>query len=247
MAASAPVDPHWSGDGQYACSVVGESYARDALAEIAQNPPGKSALVFCSASLIPEPNNPYDSNAIGVEICGRVVGHLSRDDARAYSERLHDLKMSSLRATAQAVVSGGLVTSAKHYDYIVQLDIAPTSTLQFGAESQNDEIVRLNDEPMLIAETPFVWSAEVWLPVPRTELCTELSVETWTTDRWDLVNFYVLNRQRIGLGFKLLGVPKPQYLEQFGGRELDMSLEPTSGRWAKLKVRVLGPGPSSDA
>jgi hypothetical protein len=40
------------------------------------------------AKLVPEPDNPFDRNAVLVEIDGHTVGYMSRADARRYQRRL---------------------------------------------------------------------------------------------------------------------------------------------------------------
>ena len=43
---------------------------------------------MCWATLVPEPDSPFDSNTVSVHIYGEQVGHLSRADARRYQRRL---------------------------------------------------------------------------------------------------------------------------------------------------------------
>ncbi|KAB7744155.1 DUF2510 domain-containing protein [Nostocoides sp. F2B08] len=44
-----------------------------------------------SATVIAEPDNPFDPNAVAVLVQGRLVGYLPRDDAAVYSPSLQDL------------------------------------------------------------------------------------------------------------------------------------------------------------
>jgi hypothetical protein len=69
-------------DGYGYLSVVGESQYQPALQQIAQR--GRTHW----AKLVPEPGNPFDSNAVMVEIDGQTVGYLSRGEARRYQRRL---------------------------------------------------------------------------------------------------------------------------------------------------------------
>lgn len=241
MSGSAVGPLRWVGDGQYSVDVVGESFAREALADIAKNPAGQRALVFCVATLIPQPNNPYDRNAIAVSISGRAIGHLSHESAKSYCERLRDLDKENESFVAFAVISGGLITQERQYDYSVQLDIASGMNVDQSGDDASRSIYQSVGEPVLQQVSPNIWTSEVWLPVPRSELCRNLTVDTWTTEKWDEVNFYALNRQRIGLGYKLVGVPKRQYLKHFADHELEMSLELLKSRFAKLIVRVCDP------
>ena len=69
------------------CAVVGESYYQDALRATRPGctigPDGRPAF---TAALLPEPDNPYDPNAIAVYSPKGKVGHLSRDHALDYRE-----------------------------------------------------------------------------------------------------------------------------------------------------------------
>lgn len=66
------------------CAVVGESYYQDALRATGRvcSAGGEGRPAF-TAALVPEPENPYDSNAIAVYSPRGKIGHLSRDDALA--------------------------------------------------------------------------------------------------------------------------------------------------------------------
>ena len=61
---------------------VGESQYQPALRQVARN--GRE----CWACLVPEPDNPFDSNAVMVQIDGQTVGYLDRSAARKYQRRL---------------------------------------------------------------------------------------------------------------------------------------------------------------
>ena len=69
----------------YGVDIVGESHYAEALERIAGGRTedgtvrGRDELLV--AALVPQPSNPYDPNAIAVEIEGELVGHLCRDDA----------------------------------------------------------------------------------------------------------------------------------------------------------------------
>jgi hypothetical protein len=63
-------------------AAVGESNYQAALTRIAQT--GR----LCWATLVPEPTNPFDGNAVMVQIQGEVVGYLTRSEARRYQRQL---------------------------------------------------------------------------------------------------------------------------------------------------------------
>jgi hypothetical protein len=76
-------------EGDEEIYVVGESHRQDALRDLVkrakrENPDCDSHRVEITAALVPEPQNKHDRNAIQVQIDGRHVGYLSREDAIAY-------------------------------------------------------------------------------------------------------------------------------------------------------------------
>jgi hypothetical protein len=70
----------WTGYGYL--GAVGESQYQPALREIARQ------SRICEATLIPEPDNPFDINAVVVKVNDAVVGYLPRSHARRYQRRL---------------------------------------------------------------------------------------------------------------------------------------------------------------
>jgi hypothetical protein len=59
------------------------------------------------AALYPEPTNPYDRQAIQVQIDGTIVGYLSREEARAYYPVLRQLAQKDHFAACRAHIVGG--------------------------------------------------------------------------------------------------------------------------------------------
>jgi|SRR5262245_8387228 len=70
--------------GNETLEVVGESHYQDALWRIVGGVRTERVRSDVIAVLMPEPDNPYDVNAIKVLISGYLVGRLSRADAAAY-------------------------------------------------------------------------------------------------------------------------------------------------------------------
>jgi len=79
------------GDGFLA--VVGESHCQDALRATSEvcNETFEDRPSF-TAALVPEPDNPYDSNAIAVWGPRGRLGYLSRDDALDYREVFEEIR-----------------------------------------------------------------------------------------------------------------------------------------------------------
>jgi rubrerythrin len=99
----------WPGDETL--EVVGESYRQDALWAIVGGRRSEPIRHETHALLIPEPDSPYDPNAIQVLIAGQLVGYLSREDAAAYRPGLLALmrkNVNGLVALDAVIVGGGL-------------------------------------------------------------------------------------------------------------------------------------------
>jgi predicted Zn-ribbon and HTH transcriptional regulator len=89
--------------------VVGESHYQDDLWCLAGGFSVDRIRCAVAAVLVPEPDNPHDSNAVKVLIEGRLVGYLSREDAVVYLpglQRLMTLHLSPIALTGQ-IVGGG--------------------------------------------------------------------------------------------------------------------------------------------
>jgi hypothetical protein len=119
--------PHWKianlrGNGQYGFAVVGESSHQDELEELAGGRTEESAEHYCDAELIPEPDNPFDENAIFVSVAGEKVGYLPRKAAARYNETriAHGIGV----ATCAAVIVGGWDRGEDDYGHFgINLDV----------------------------------------------------------------------------------------------------------------------------
>lgn len=94
------------GSGKFEVEVVGESHYQNSLRAIVGDVSTYREF-SCTAELICEDNNPYDSNAVAVLVDGRQVGHLSRIVAVVYRQKLADAGVSKATATCRAKIFGG--------------------------------------------------------------------------------------------------------------------------------------------
>jgi hypothetical protein len=86
IAKSVSTTPHQNEGSPAASSVfdvivVGVSFYQEALAKICDNRYEEGFEMLVQAEIVPEEGNPYDSNAVRIEIGGETVGHLSRQNA----------------------------------------------------------------------------------------------------------------------------------------------------------------------
>jgi hypothetical protein len=87
--------------------VVGESHYREAITAIVGGRRQEAVKLVTWAALVPEPENTFDPNAIGVRIGGVKVGHLSRGDAAAFGPVLARLGAVGLVGHGRADIYGG--------------------------------------------------------------------------------------------------------------------------------------------
>ena len=103
-------------------AIVGESYRQVALQELSAGRRVRGEEVHFIATLIPEPTNAYDPNAIRVDIQnGKQVGYLSRDDAAAYQLVIHAIVTGGKRAICRAKLIGG-TTDKPSIGVMIDLD-----------------------------------------------------------------------------------------------------------------------------
>jgi hypothetical protein len=93
--------------------VTGESNYRATIAEVTGGRQKQGVRGTFWAALIPERDNPYDSNAVSVRIDGRTVGYLPRADAKRYRPVLDRIVQAGRVAYVRADIRGGWNRSAR--------------------------------------------------------------------------------------------------------------------------------------
>jgi len=87
-------------------NVAGESHYQEALREIVGPTTTAEIAVDTEALLVPEPSNPHDPNAVMVQIGGKLVGYLPRDEAVAYGPALKELGERGRIGACEARIAG---------------------------------------------------------------------------------------------------------------------------------------------
>ncbi|WP_273151165.1 hypothetical protein [Methylophaga thiooxydans] len=95
------------GPESYEFDIVGESNYQDALEEICGGKSEESSEHYTEAILYLENDNPYDKQAVRVDIDGHIVGYLSRANTRAYRKQLKQMGHENLICSCKAVIVGG--------------------------------------------------------------------------------------------------------------------------------------------
>jgi hypothetical protein len=73
-----------AGPGSFELDIVGESHFQETLGAVAGGKTEEGVSVRCEATLVLDDANIHDKKAVRVEIAGRTVGHLSRENAHRY-------------------------------------------------------------------------------------------------------------------------------------------------------------------
>lgn len=116
------------GTGDFAQEVVGESHYQDNLAAICgeRKPDGENRIV--EAVLVLDDSNPYDPNAVRVDIKGMTVGYLSKEVAPHFREHMTSLGHRSTSFQCRANIRGGWDRGGGdtgHYGVWLELPRAP--------------------------------------------------------------------------------------------------------------------------
>lgn len=237
VASAQPNSLHWPPKGVFPVSVVGEDYRRETLAGLARNPPGKPALVYCTATLVPEDTNPHDANAILVAVEGQHVGYLSKEFAADYRGYFRTFNLKIQRTTCDAVICKGLVADGKTYAYAVELDLLPDLGPPEGRQPTHKSLLRMNTDPVFVKQPNGSYFVETWLSGDAFEdVDDRADVSTWTADNWTDINYYLPNKFGAGFGHKLFQVPKDLHARMFGYTAPDIRIEVVKGRMLLLSL-----------
>ena len=91
--------------GYFDLGIVGESFHQDELVPLRISQRGQPFAV----RLVPEPENPYDENAVAIQVVksGVSIGHLSREEAARFQPHLLRLAAAGLAVTCRGRTVGG--------------------------------------------------------------------------------------------------------------------------------------------
>lgn len=95
------------GEGTFEFDIVGEGNYQDALDAIAGPKCADGVEYECEATLVPEPSNPHDANAVVVQIESCTVGYLPRAVAQEWNAMLGRMGRVGGSITVDAMIIGG--------------------------------------------------------------------------------------------------------------------------------------------
>jgi hypothetical protein len=113
---------------------VGESnYQKELLAIVKRHggPQPDGVKIEVHAALVPEPDNKHDPNAISIQLEGKKVAYLSRDDAEDYQEVVQHLARRKQFGACRAFIMGGAKGKPS---YGIFLDLADADDVLDGLD-----------------------------------------------------------------------------------------------------------------
>jgi hypothetical protein len=113
------------GPGLFSLEAVGESNYQEALERICGGRSYDGADLLTDATLVHEDTNPYDPEAVRIDIAGGTVGYLSRAHARIYRRQMAMAGHAGRVAVCAARIRGGWDRGEDDRgSYGVRLDVA---------------------------------------------------------------------------------------------------------------------------
>jgi hypothetical protein len=113
----------WPHTGHYDFEIVGETYYQSAIKKLAEQNDAPVYEKEYKALLVPDDGNKYDDKAVRVDIEGKTVGHLSREDARSFRRRLGAKRLTGRITFCKAIICGGGVRNGEKCKYGIYLNI----------------------------------------------------------------------------------------------------------------------------
>jgi hypothetical protein len=113
---------HLAGTGEYATHVAGADDYGAAFEQVVGGRTHHSAYHECTAFLVPDPNQPFDPDAVAVVVSGCTVGYLGPEEARQYREFLNDAELGTA-GSCDALIEGGWQRGNARGAFLIRLDL----------------------------------------------------------------------------------------------------------------------------
>ncbi|PZT39426.1 hypothetical protein A7X97_07385 [Stenotrophomonas sepilia] len=159
--------PIWKPVAKYAVKAALTSRFREELDEVANNRKGSTSRIFTLVVLYPDNTNTADQNAVAVmtqQAPPRMLGYLPREVAAEYRQRMAQAGYEHMVSACEAVLSGGLVTTDKVYDYILEVDLDMSIDPHPDHLVTHPEMVRHTADPEFKKDTDGAYRFKCWIP-----------------------------------------------------------------------------------
>jgi hypothetical protein len=232
--------PIWKPRGLYGVKATWTSRFRAEIDEWAKDSDGRANVVSSLVVLYPDKDNAADPNAILITTPmqpPKLLGYLPREQAAEYRQRMAEAGFAHMISACEATLTGGLDTGDRSYDYVLELDLDMSEAPHPEHLVVNPQTVRRPAIPPFEPDEQGVYRFKCWLPHDAVGFLHPMGrTKGWTTDGWDTINYYLANAKGIGLGFKVLSVPKADHIRVFGEAPVNAVIEDIKQRWVVLRL-----------
>jgi len=226
------------GSGTFSTQVVGESHYQENLEKISGGHTEDGVELTTTAELIHADDNPYDKEAIRVQISGMPVGHLSRSDARHFRDRMRSDGYAGVIAKCAAKIRGGWNRGGGDIGHFgVTLDMPDEFVKSLSSNAQiSDNLAQTIETDTFVFELDKVEAAEL------SQCRIGDPVNLWVR-KDDPSKIYVFRRGSVG-GTGRIGFIPSQYSQLIAshidrGMKCETEIVGLGGRKCEIKYRLI--------
>jgi hypothetical protein len=222
------------GPGTFSVEIVGESHYQENLKKVAGNYSEDGVEKDVLAKLIYENDNPYDSNAILIEICGYKIGYLSKSAAIFYRKKVVENGQEEQPAICNASIRSGWIRGKTDFGYYgVVLDL-PHEFIE-GYDDDVEIFENDNSTPSII-----IFQVDKKNKYELKECKVGDYVNLWLPDS-EPINIHIFRRGSVG-GNGRIGYVPAQYsltISNHLRRGLEYETELLDLNTGKIKCRLI--------
>lgn len=163
-----------NGGGTFSSYAIGHPHHQDALKSIFSDRTPENNEKLVEAVLVIDDANPYDSQAVRVDIQGQTVAYLKDENAKQFRKKMKEKGPSEIKATCAAKIvywerefNNYLVVLDLPLDYQPQPSYPAPSTVTYEKEATGSEVLTLeisNLDQDELAEYHINDRVKLWMP-----------------------------------------------------------------------------------
>lgn len=169
--------------------VVGVSNYQKALGKVCHNKCDDGLEMFVRANIVPEEGNPYDSNAVRIEVEGETVGYLSRENALKWRGKMISEGISEAVACPAKIKWDRNAFALGSYGIWLDLDLTLSNSVPFI--NTNERHIDLDFQQFLEGDGIVFYVDNFRL---QDVLCTGTSVKLWIPKAKSPDTVYIYDR-----------------------------------------------------